>query len=130
MREELEEIKKSNQALKLYCSGLSKQVKELREGAHWDQGMIVNLLRQMEEMEIQMDLQAQGSSQAPLMDLTVLDVLEFLLCPSVSVRSPVNGSLHLLLGLVGCSESVSDSGDGGRLIERCGGVGEELAECV
>ena len=54
----------------------SEQVKELRDGACWDQLLIFDLLQRMEEMEIWMNLlQAQSSGQVPLVDLTAPDTL-------------------------------------------------------
>ena len=79
-------------ALKLYTSGLSEETKVLREQGMQDRAMIVNLSRRMQEMEIRMKLlQAQNTTRAPLVDLTISEVPEVL-------GSPIRMSLPPGLG--------------------------------
>ena len=84
----LDMTQKAILALELYASGLSEETKTLREQGMQDCAMIINLLRRMQEMEIQMDLlQAQTSGRAPLVDLTIPEVPDVLGSP-IRMLSP------------------------------------------
>ena len=76
-------------SLELYSSGLSKQVKELREQVERDHQLIFNMLRRMGEMEMRMNLlQVQNVSWIPLVDLTVPEVPDILGSP-IRMLSPL-----------------------------------------
>ena len=75
-------------ALELYASGLSEETKVLREQGMQDHTMIIDLSRGMQEMEIRMNLlQAQNTTQAPLVDLTIPEVPNVLGSP-IRMLSP------------------------------------------
>ena len=75
-------------ALELYASGLSEETKVLREQGVIDRGMILDMSRRMQEMEIWMNLlQAQVPERAPLVDLTIPEVPDVLGSP-IRMLSP------------------------------------------
>ena len=69
-------------SLELYCSGLTEQVKELREQAEKDRQYIFDMSRRMGEIEMRCTiLQAQSFGRAPLVDLTVPEAPDVLGSP-------------------------------------------------
>ena len=61
-------------ALELYASGLSEETKVLREQGAIDQGMTLDMLRRMQEMEIRMNLlQAQTAVLISLLIVSWID---------------------------------------------------------
>ena len=84
----LDTTQKAILALELYASGLSEETKVLREQGAIDRGMILDMSRRMQEMEIRMNLlQGQTSGHAPLVNLTIPEVPDVLGSP-IRMSSP------------------------------------------
>ena len=111
----LDTTQKAILALELYASGLSEETKALRDQGAIDRGMILDMSRRMQEMEIQMNLlQERTSGHAALVDLTIPEVPDVLGSP-IRMSSPPG---------IGWSQRVSVTPQLGELSLR---VVEELA---
>ena len=92
MEKNFKEAKWVVHAVELHASGLTEQVTELREGTQRDCLLIFDMLRRMEEMQMQMNLLlAQNVGQAPLVDLTIHEAPDVLGSP-LSLGSPARVS--------------------------------------